>query len=141
MRQIPQPPPDLLGEAPYPLPPSRGYAQPPGTGPAGETCGGCAFFRGGGRYRKCGIGEHSNGPGTDILASAPACRVWTRPGDTLCQRCVHYCPWNGQGWGCSAREVYGLLVPGASPPCFGKAFIQRQPAPAFLCGAATGGET
>lgn len=55
----------------------NGYAADPGTGPAGETCGSCANYEPG-RFKKCGIGRKSNGPGTDILKSAPACHRWVK---------------------------------------------------------------
>ena len=55
----------------------NGYAADPGTGPAGETCGSCAHYEPG-RFKKCGIGRKSNGPGTDILKSAPACHRWVK---------------------------------------------------------------
>lgn len=72
---------DLLGDAVRQLPPSNGYAAPPGTGPAGETCRTCRHYtrkRMSKVYRKCGLmAQHwTNGYGTDIKASAPACRRW-----------------------------------------------------------------
>lgn len=59
----------------------NGYAGIPGRGPAGETCRSCKHFtrRGRGRkYLKCALERHrwTNGPGTDILASSPACPKW-----------------------------------------------------------------
>lgn len=58
----------------------RGYAAAPGSGPAGETCRTCAHYchRESGKYRKCGLVEArwTRGPGTDILARAPACEMW-----------------------------------------------------------------
>lgn len=58
----------------------NGYAKPPGTGPEGETCATCANFcrvdyhnR---TYRKCALVTWTHGPGSDILASAAACRLW-----------------------------------------------------------------
>lgn len=59
----------------------RGYFYKPGTGPAGETCGGCAHIVGGRRYKKCALNRArwTHGRATDILASAPACRHWERP--------------------------------------------------------------
>lgn len=57
----------------------RGYNQPPGTGPAGETCGTCAYIVGGRRWHKCDLSRarwtHSRG--TDVLVKAPACRKWS----------------------------------------------------------------
>ncbi|TPN03789.1 hypothetical protein FJ973_29540 [Mesorhizobium sp. B2-1-3] len=63
-------------------PQKRGYAAAPGTGPAGETCKSCVHYRsvnGGSRsFPKCDVmrASWSHGPGTDILAKAPACREW-----------------------------------------------------------------
>jgi hypothetical protein len=65
----------------------RGYAAIPGTGPIGETCKTCKHYEsvgGGSRsFPKCGLmrGDWTHGPGTDILARAPACRSWERPLD------------------------------------------------------------
>lgn len=59
----------------------RGYANPPGTGPAGETCGSCKHIVRTKRYRKCSLRKATwtHGPGSDVLARAPACKSWTRP--------------------------------------------------------------
>lgn len=62
----------------------RGYAAPPGTGPAGETCKTCRhLFRNhqSKTYLKCSLmsAHWTGGPGTDILAGAPACREWSKP--------------------------------------------------------------
>lgn len=64
----------------------NGYAKPPGSGPAGETCKSCQYFcriRWSPKksFRKCGLLEAhwTHGPGTDILASAPACSMWQAP--------------------------------------------------------------
>ena len=60
----------------------RGYAAPPGTGPAGQTCKTCRHYRsvdgGSKRFPKCDLMRASwtHGPGTDILAKAPACRLY-----------------------------------------------------------------
>lgn len=60
----------------------RGYAAPPGTGPVGETCKSCKHYRsvcGGSKsFPKCQLMSSvwTHGPGTDILARAPACRLW-----------------------------------------------------------------
>jgi hypothetical protein len=56
----------------------RGYASPPGTGPAGETCQSCEHIVRSRRYRKCGLmrARWTHGPGTDILARSPACKSW-----------------------------------------------------------------
>lgn len=79
---------DLFGEvrpdAPKELPKGvpKGYARPPGTGPAGETCGSCkkcVSVQGGSkRYNKCLIIRHrwTSGPGTDIKRKSPACEMW-----------------------------------------------------------------
>lgn len=63
-------------------PQKRGYAAPPGTGPAGETCGTCRHLyrnRMAKTYLKCNLmrAHWTGGFGTDILAKAPACREWT----------------------------------------------------------------
>lgn len=58
-----------------------GYAAPPGTGPAGETCRSCAHLvrkhlaR---TYLKCGLMQAvwTGGAGTDVRASSPACVRW-----------------------------------------------------------------
>lgn len=65
-------------------PQPKGYAAPPGTGPAGETCKSCRHIyrvETGGRkaFRKCALIKATAGPGTDILAKAPACRRWEAP--------------------------------------------------------------
>lgn len=69
---------DEVGER-KPLP-TGGYAARPGSGPAGETCKTCRHFR---RvkhhdktYLKCNLVEWTHGAGTDIKASAEACRRW-----------------------------------------------------------------
>lgn len=68
-----------------------GYAKSPGTGPAGETCGTCASLRvkvsrSGRRFFKCAHVAPTSGRGTDIRKSAPACRLWESPVDTLTER-------------------------------------------------------
>jgi hypothetical protein len=87
------PSPDLFGHvSAQPLPPPigekkrrktvpKGYAAAPGTGPKGETCKTCVYIRRrsmGKTYLKCGkvYERWTGGPGTDILASAPACAYW-----------------------------------------------------------------
>jgi hypothetical protein len=63
----------------------RGYAAPPGSGPAGETCGSCQHAdrerSGRKRWIKCALMRRAwtNGRATDILARAPACRKWAAP--------------------------------------------------------------
>lgn len=56
----------------------RGYAAPPGTGPAGETCGSCKHIWRTARFRKCELRRRAwtHGPGSDILAKSPACKQW-----------------------------------------------------------------
>jgi len=61
---------------------SRGYAAPPGTGPAGETCQSCKHYvvsPTSYRFRKCFLSHElwTGGRGTDIKARAPACSKWT----------------------------------------------------------------
>lgn len=64
-------------------PKAAGYAAPPGTGPAGETCGSCGHLarrRFAKVYLKCGLMEAhwTGGTGTDVRAKSPACRNWTK---------------------------------------------------------------
>ncbi len=77
---------DLFGvdvpDTPPRFKPDRAHPAPPGTGPAGQTCGTCAACwhcpttrR---RYYKCNLMPHSNGPATDIALKTPACRHFTR---------------------------------------------------------------
>lgn len=59
----------------------RGYADVPGSGPTGETCGTCrhkARLRYAKTYYKCALqrGYWTHGPGTDIKLRSPACRKW-----------------------------------------------------------------
>lgn len=57
----------------------RGYYQPPGTGPEGETCGSCKHIaRGRGGWAKCELsrGRWTHSRGTDIRVRSPACRKW-----------------------------------------------------------------
>ena len=62
----------------------RGYAAPPGTGPAGETCGTCQYrtYAGNtqGSYPKCALryGTWTGGRATDILVHAAACEKWEK---------------------------------------------------------------
>jgi len=63
---------------------NAGYAAPPGTGPAGETCKTCAHIthkRMAKAYIKCGLmmAVWTGGPGTDIKAGSPACAKWEKP--------------------------------------------------------------
>jgi hypothetical protein len=65
--------------------PPQGYANAPGTGPEGETCGTCAhcrvrtFHRGtrkARRFYKCGLMTQAwtSSRATDVCARSPACR-------------------------------------------------------------------
>jgi hypothetical protein len=87
----------------------KGYAAPPGTGPAGETCKTCAHYthsrnsEGRGRkFPKCGLMRRlwTHGPGTDIKASSPACRKWEAKEDEkrpvmVCDSCFRASCWQG----------------------------------------------
>ena len=62
----------------------RGHAAPPGSGPAGETCKGCAHYV---RLQyhdyvhlKCEANRArwTRGPGSDIRAKDPACKLWEK---------------------------------------------------------------
>lgn len=59
---------------------AKGYAAPPGTGPASETCRTCnrSYQLNGGRrnFWKCELVKPTHGPGTDIRLKAPACKWW-----------------------------------------------------------------
>ncbi len=75
---------DMFGKPPAPLRKTtrarRGHAWPSGSGPPGETCGGCASFVRKHRartYFKCGLVKATNGYATDIRARDPACLKWT----------------------------------------------------------------
>lgn len=62
----------------------HGHAAPPGTGPAGETCGSCkhlACNAMGNRYYKCGLmrAHWTGGIGTDVRKKDAACAKWERP--------------------------------------------------------------
>lgn len=66
-----------------------GYARPPGTGPAGETCGSCAFLTANvrrRRYWKCGRTEWTFGAATDIRRRSPACELWAPVGGEFVRR-------------------------------------------------------
>ena len=61
----------------------RGHAAPPGSGPAGETCRTCEHFarrRYAKTYLKCALmkAHWTGGPGSDIRAKDPACRLWEK---------------------------------------------------------------
>ena len=68
-----------------------GHAAPPAGGSEGETCKKCGnYYRVNYHdkyYRKCGLMQHAwtHGPGSDIKASDPACRLW-EPIDLLEQK-------------------------------------------------------
>lgn len=52
----------------------------------GHTCGDCGhrYVRTmGGRYQKCDLGPNTHGPGTDLLASWPACVLWEEKHGTV----------------------------------------------------------
>jgi|AGTN01.1.fsa_nt_gi hypothetical protein len=58
------------------------YADWPGTGPGGETCGSCKHCWRGyrNRYRKCRLVEllWTNGKASDIKARSAACSKWEK---------------------------------------------------------------
>ena len=61
----------------------RGYYAPPGTGPAGETCGTCEHHvrkRMAKDYHKCELArvKWTGGRASDILVRSPACHAWQR---------------------------------------------------------------
>lgn len=60
----------------------RGYAAPPGTGPAGETCGTCKWSASYVRYAKCRHPlrkfKNTHGKATDIRMRSPACSKWEK---------------------------------------------------------------
>ena len=63
----------------------KGYAKPPGTGPAGETCGSCKHrtinrMRSDRTFPKCLLARHkwTGGRGSDILVRSPACSAWEK---------------------------------------------------------------
>jgi hypothetical protein len=66
--------------------PARGYAAPPGTGPAGETCGSCRFrvvHSYSRDYHKCSMfvrigGRWTSGTSTDIRVRSAACKFWEK---------------------------------------------------------------
>lgn len=65
---------------------ARGYADRPGTGPAGETCGSCRHHvtkRMSKKYHKCELTRAcwTGGRGTDILVRSPACSKWAKAED------------------------------------------------------------
>lgn len=56
----------------------QGYAAFVGSGPIGEFCSTCKHAARFGRYAKCRLrySTWTNGYGTDILLSSPACKHW-----------------------------------------------------------------
>ncbi len=54
------------------------YAALPGSGPAGEKCGGCKNFVRFSTYSKCDLcrAQWTGGLATDALARTPACKYW-----------------------------------------------------------------
>lgn len=58
----------------------RGYADRPGTGPEGQTCGSCKHIQRGRRWAKCALSRacHTGGRRTDVLARAAACSKWEK---------------------------------------------------------------
>lgn len=69
---------DFLGGAGRKM--GTGHRGSPGAGPAGETCNTCDHVRvqpgTQKRYYKCGIGNVTRGPGTDIRLKDAACEFW-----------------------------------------------------------------
>jgi len=70
-----------------------GYAAPPGTGPEGQSCGTCGHYRRAhhqaGVFLKCGLLQHcwTHGPGTDIKAGSPSCRLWEAQAEDYAANC------------------------------------------------------
>lgn len=68
--------------------PAKGYADKPGSGPEGETCGSCQhaerveYHRK--TYRKCGMARNkwTHGTGSDIRLKSPACSLWEAKGES-----------------------------------------------------------
>ena len=58
------------------------YAGPPGSGPAGKTCGSCDFKTYSDRHNippkhmKCGLVAYTHGDATSIKAGTPACHKY-----------------------------------------------------------------
>jgi hypothetical protein len=71
---------DLFGkEIEYqPKNPVKGYAQPPGSCPSGETCRSCGHKIKRGRFWKCRLVRQTHGPGTDIRLKSAACSAWEK---------------------------------------------------------------
>lgn len=67
---------------PRPTVKAHGYYAPPGSGPAGHTCGDCKHMLthqpGNRAFHKCALTDYTFGPATDIRVRSPACRGWER---------------------------------------------------------------
>jgi hypothetical protein len=103
----------------------KGYAATPGTGPAGETCKSCLHYshnrgsegRSRKKFPKCGLMRAlwTNGPGTDIKASSPACSKFEPAGKGLdrrvivCDACLQASCFHGLFMCDQAREA-GITV-------------------------------
>src|SRR5258708_34516181 len=95
----------------------KGYAAPPGTGPAGETCKTCLHYTHGGsgnrKFPKCGLMRPlwTHGPGTDIKASSPACAKFEAGGRgsekkvIVCDACFQASCWHGFFMSDKSREA------------------------------------
>lgn len=78
---------DLFGDPerrPVKGPIPWGYAAPPGTGPAGETCATCKHHyrkQMAKVYHKCLLSKHlwTGGTKSDIRTRSPACNRWESP--------------------------------------------------------------
>lgn len=59
---------------------SKGHFKDPGSGPRGQTCGGCSHLLRAGHhgksYHKCGLVRSTHGAATDIRLKDPACSGW-----------------------------------------------------------------
>lgn len=66
-------------------PKAKGYAAPPGSGPAGETCGSCGHLHRSSTphrtYFKCDLMQRgwTHGAASDVKARSPACSRWEAP--------------------------------------------------------------
>ncbi|HRJ61472.1 MAG TPA: hypothetical protein PKZ99_09890 [Azospirillaceae bacterium] len=60
--------------------PSAAHFKDPGSGPMGQTCGGCWHLNKVGHhgksYHKCGLVRWTHGAATDIRLKDPACSGW-----------------------------------------------------------------
>jgi hypothetical protein len=95
----------------------RGYAAPPGTGPAGETCGTCKHAHRYVHFAKCGHSArrhfNTNGAATDIRLRTAACSKWESAAGSGCDHCGDHpdglgdgapCPSCGKGTATSGTE-------------------------------------